>query len=155
VDLEEMTSQRYWEKWDRVSEQTIETISRRFFSRIWEVEGPPADCLLFDTTNYYTYMESQTESDLAVRGKNKAGKHHLRQIGLGLLMARDLRLPLYYRTYPQAQIHLKKAVLLSKEWGYPHPSPGLGREWSFLNNRDRGILRSSVTLFGRRLQEKK
>jgi transposase len=100
VDLVEMTSQRYWEKWDRVSEQAIETISRRFFSRIWEVEGPPADCLLFDTTNYYTYMGSQTESDLAVRGKNKDGKHHLRQIGLGLLVARDLRLPLYYRTYP-------------------------------------------------------
>lgn len=100
VDLEEMTSQRYWEKWDRVNEQALETICQRFFSRIWEVEGPPADCLLFDTTNYYTYMGSQTDSDLAVRGKNKAGKHHLRQIGLGLLVARDLRLPLYYRTYP-------------------------------------------------------
>jgi len=79
VDLEEMTSQRYWEKWDRVSEQAIEQISRRFFFRIWEVEGPPADCLLFDTTNYYTYMGSQTESDLAVRGKNKDGRHHGKQ----------------------------------------------------------------------------
>jgi len=100
VDLEELTSARYWEKWDRVSEQTLEEISRRFFSRIWEVEKPTADCLLFDTTNYYTYMGAQTDSDLAVRGKSKAGKHHLRQVGLGLLVARESRLPIYYKTYP-------------------------------------------------------
>ena len=45
-------------------------------------------------------MAGQTESDLAVRGHNKAGRHQLRQIGLGLLVARQKRLPLFYRTYP-------------------------------------------------------
>ena len=35
-----------------------------------------------------------------MRGNNKAGKHSLRQIGLGLLVARDSRLPLYYSVYP-------------------------------------------------------
>lgn len=100
VDLSELTSKRYWEKWDRVSEADLQTIARLFFERLWQVDQPSADCLLFDTTNYYTYMSSQTPSDLAQRGKNKAGKHHLRQIGLGLLVARDSRLPLYYRVYP-------------------------------------------------------
>jgi transposase len=74
VDVNELTSKRYWEKWDRVSE--------------------------FDTTNYYTFMASHTQSDLARRGNNKAGRHHLRQIGLGLLVARDSRLPLYHTVYP-------------------------------------------------------
>jgi hypothetical protein len=100
VDLDELTSKRYWEKWDRVNETGLHTIARQFFERIWQVETPSADCLLFDTTNYYTYMASQTDSELAQRGKNKAGKHHLRQIGLGLLVARDSRLPLYYSVYP-------------------------------------------------------
>jgi len=100
VDIDELTSQRYWEKWDRVDEQALEKIARRFFARIWELESPAADCLLFDTTNYYTFMASDTESDLARRGKNKEGRHNLRQIGLGLLVARDSRLPLFYRTYP-------------------------------------------------------
>jgi transposase len=100
VELDELTSKRYWEKWDRVSETDLHTIARRFFERIWQVEAPSADCLLFDTTNYYTYMASQTESELAQRGKNKAGKHHLRQVGLGLMVARDSRLPLYYSVYP-------------------------------------------------------
>ena len=100
VEIEELTSQRYWEKWDRVSEKALDEITRRFFAKLWKVESPEADCLLFGTTNYYTYMASNTPSDLAHRGKNKDGKHHLRQVGLGLMVSRDSRLPLYYRVYP-------------------------------------------------------
>jgi transposase len=100
VDIDELTSQRYWEKWDRVGEKDLEDIGHRFFEKIWKLESPEADCLLFDTTNYYTFMASDTDSDLAVRGKNKAGRHHLRQIGLGLLVSKESRLPLYYKVYP-------------------------------------------------------
>ena len=107
VDLDELSSKRYWEKWDRVSEEDLRRVAGAFFERVWRIESPSADCLLFDTTNYYTYMAGHTESDLAMRGKNKAGKHHLRQIGLGLLVARDLRLPLYYSVYP-GNIHDSK-----------------------------------------------
>jgi transposase len=35
-------------------------------------------------------------SDLARHGKSKDGRHHLRQIGLGLLVTRGSKLPLYY-----------------------------------------------------------
>ena len=107
VDLGELTSKRYWEKWDRVSETDLRQVARAFFERVWSLESPAADCLLFDTTNYYTYMASHTDSELAMRGKNKAGKHSLRQIGLGLLVARDSRLPLYYSVYP-GNIHDSK-----------------------------------------------
>lgn len=100
VDIEELTSTRYWEKWNRVTEEALGTIARRFFKKLWELEGPDADCLLFDTTNYYTFMASDTKSELARRGKNKEGRHQLRQIGLGLLVDRESKLPLYYRAYP-------------------------------------------------------
>lgn len=100
VDVDKLNSERYWAKWDRVSTKRLAEIGRRFFERIWELEKPMADCVLFDTTNYYTYMASHTKSELAQRGKNKASKHHLRQLGLGLLVARDSRLPLYYSVYP-------------------------------------------------------
>jgi transposase len=100
ANLDELTSQRYWEKWDRVSEDALQEISRMFFEQVWEKERPSSDCLLFDTTNYYTFMASHTDSDLSQRGKNKAGRHHLRQIGLGLLVARDSKLPLHWSVYP-------------------------------------------------------
>ena len=100
VDITQLSSERYWQKWDRVGEEELEQISRRFFARLWQVEQPAADCLLFDTTNYYTFMSGATDSDLARRGHNKEGRHQLRQIGLGLLVARDSRLPMFYRAYP-------------------------------------------------------
>jgi transposase len=100
VDLNELTSQRYWEKWDRVSEKALQEITQTFFKHIWQLESPQADCLLFDTTNYYTFLASDTPSDLARRGKSKDGRHNLRQIGLGLLVTRGSKLPLYYSVYP-------------------------------------------------------
>jgi transposase len=107
VEIDELTSERYWEKWDRVGEEALEHIARRFFERVWERERPGADCLLFDTSNYYTFMSSSTRSKLAKRGKNKAGRHHLRQIGVGLLGARESRLPLHYTVY-EGNLHDSK-----------------------------------------------
>lgn len=100
VDTGALDSERYWAKWDRVTEEHIEEIQRKFFKRIWEIEKPNADCLMFDTTNYYTFMASETDSELARRGKNKAGRDNLRQVGLGLLVAHNSRLPLYSVVYP-------------------------------------------------------
>lgn len=100
VKIKELTSCRYWEKWDRVSENALKEIAKIFFAKVWELEKPETDCVVFDTTNYYTFMATQTKSELSKRGKNKAGRHNLRQIGLALLVARGNQLPLYYHIYP-------------------------------------------------------
>lgn len=99
IDLSQLTSQRYWEKWERVSADAVEKIGDAFLKKIWEEQKVPPECVLFDTTNYFTYMSSHTDSELAQRGHNKAGKHQLRQIGIGLLVDRNTQLPLYYRAY--------------------------------------------------------
>ena len=44
-------------------------------------------------------MASDTESELAQRGKNKEGKDWLRQVGVALLVSRVGRLPLFFREY--------------------------------------------------------
>ena len=107
VDLEELTSQRYWEKWNRVRPEHVEQIGRAFFARVWQLQPLPPECLLFDTTNYYTFMSSETPSELCERGHNKEGRHHLRQVGLALLLDRATHLPLYYRTY-EGNLHDSK-----------------------------------------------
>jgi transposase len=99
VDTRAMGSEAYWRKWDRVTEAHIQEIARRLFLRVHALEPEGADCFLFDTTNYFTYMDSKTPSDLAVRGKNKDGKDLLRQVGLALLITRTTGLPLFFREY--------------------------------------------------------
>jgi transposase len=99
VDTDELTSKRYWDKWDRVEPKDIEKIATLFFKRVCELERVDSDCFLFDTTNYYTYMAGDTPSELAKRGRNKDGKHWLRQVGVALLVSRDTQIPLFYREY--------------------------------------------------------
>ncbi|MBT9148346.1 MAG: hypothetical protein DDT32_02118 [Syntrophomonadaceae bacterium] len=115
LDLSELTGERYWDKWDRVSEKALRQISHRFFEKVWQIDQPRGDCLLFDTTNYYTYLATPTESELAKRAKSKDGKSHLRQIGLALLVDRDSRLPLFYREYPGNIHDSRQFELLMKE----------------------------------------
>jgi transposase len=88
VDVHALDSDGYWNKWDRVGEEEIRTIAEKLFARVAEIEPSRSGCFLFDTTNYYTFMASDTESELTKRGKNKEGRDWLRQVGLALLMAR-------------------------------------------------------------------
>ncbi len=99
IDKVVPNSQMFWEKWEHVSEKHLGAIADTFFRRINKLEPPESDCFMFDTTNYYTFMESKTNSELAQRGKNKKGRNWLRQIGLALLVSRDKRIPFYYKPY--------------------------------------------------------
>jgi len=93
VAVYELTSQRYWEKCGRVDENDLQKIADLFFRKLAELEPASSDCFLFDTTNYFTFMASDTESELCRRGNNKEGRHWLRQIGVALLVSRDNQMP--------------------------------------------------------------
>ena len=99
VQIDELNSQMFWQKWHEVGEQQLQQIAEDFLHRVAELEPSSSDCFMFDTTNYYTFMAGKTESDLAQRGKSKEGRNWLRQIGLALLVSRDKRIPLYYKEY--------------------------------------------------------
>lgn len=110
IAVDELNSQRYWDKWERLDEQAVTEVARRFFLKLAELEPPSSDCFLFDTTNYFTFMASDTESELCKRGNNKEGRHWLRQVGLALLVSRDNQLPFFYREY-EGNCHDSKLFL--------------------------------------------
>jgi transposase len=99
VELSALDSRGYWKKWENVEESNIRAMAKSFFERVAEIEEGGRDCLLFDTTNFYTYLSDNTDSELAARGKNKDGKNWLRQVGVALLVSRKTRLPLFYQEY--------------------------------------------------------
>jgi len=57
------------------------------------------DVLLYDTTNFFTYIEEPVRSRLVRTGHNKECRHHLRQVGLALCVDKEWGLPLFYRMY--------------------------------------------------------
>ena len=98
-DLKTLDSRHFWRAWENVDEKTLRGIAEAFFNKVDEFLKAAPDCVLFDTTNFYTFLDSKTDSELAKRGKNKQGRDWLRQIGLALLVDRRTKLPLYYREY--------------------------------------------------------
>lgn len=100
VRLEALSPQNFWNHWERVGEEELERIVDGFFERVQSLGKSERGHFLFDTTNFYTYVDSQSPSELLRRGRNKAGKHRLRQVGFALITQRETGLPVYYRLYP-------------------------------------------------------
>ena len=95
------SSQRFWDHMDRLSEEQIETLQEKVAARVEETFGLDAGLLLYDTTNFFTFIATSNDRcELAQRGRNKHKRHDLRQIGLALLMSGDFQIPLFHRIYP-------------------------------------------------------
>jgi len=100
-DKSAFTSQRFWDHMNRLSEQDIEDIQERLVTHIEKAFGIDARILLYDTTNFFTFLATTNDrSDLAQRGHSKQKRHDLRQIGLALLVTRDFQIPLFHKIYP-------------------------------------------------------
>jgi transposase len=58
------------------------------------------DCLFYDTSNFFTFIDSQNKHcDIPQRGKNKQKRADLRQIGVALMVSREDQFPLFHKTY--------------------------------------------------------
>jgi len=57
------------------------------------------ESVLYDTTNFFTYIEAATPSALAATGHNKDCHHHLRQVGLALCVDKQWGIPFFHRVY--------------------------------------------------------
>ncbi len=99
VDFSLLDSANFWDHMDKVSQEQIEAISDEVAKRVIERYDISLDCLLYDTTNYFTQMSAETESELSRYAHSKAGKHQLRHVGLALLCNREEGVPLFHRLY--------------------------------------------------------
>jgi len=119
LDPELLDSQNFWDHFDKIlpengvhkpkpgggiCDDVIMDIEEDLWRRISHLYNIPLDCLLYDTTNYYTFFEPTTRSELAAPGKNKAGRHELRQVGLALAVTKDGGFPMLH-TFFAGNLH--------------------------------------------------
>ena len=74
-------------------------IEEAFVARLKEKYGLFADTVLYDTTNFFTYIEAPVRAKLANPGHNKESHHHLRQVGLAMCVDKEWGIPLFHRVY--------------------------------------------------------
>jgi transposase len=97
---ESLTSQRFWHEMDRISESSMAEIEKELTARAVVEFGLDLRCMLFDATNFFTFVDSFNErATLPQRGHSKEGRAALRIVGLALAVTSDGDVPLFHHCY--------------------------------------------------------
>lgn len=100
IDVERLTSQHFWDQMDQVAVESIAPIECEVVDRVLSRLEVPSDALLFDATNFFTFIAStNSRPKLPARGHNKQKRDDLRQVGVALLCSRHGGIPLWHQTY--------------------------------------------------------
>lgn len=99
VDPALLSSQNFWNHMDLISSEQIFDFERQMTQRLIERFQLDLRALVYDGTNFFTYIDTRTPSELPQRGHNKQKRGDLRQVNLGLLVSTDFHIPLFHRVY--------------------------------------------------------
>ncbi len=100
VDVQRLDSQHFWDQMDQLPVANIAAIERDIVAAAVEQFKLPLDTLLYDATNFYTFIASTNlRPKLPARGKNKQKRSDLRQVSVAMLCSRQDGFPLWHQTY--------------------------------------------------------
>jgi transposase len=100
VDLDRLSSQHFWDQMDQVPIEVLAAIEREIVGSAIERFNLPLDTILYDATNFFTFIAStNARCKLPARGHNKQKRHDLRQLGVALLCTRRDGIPLMHQMY--------------------------------------------------------
>lgn len=98
---ETFDSQAFWNHMHRLGDEAMRAIEQDLAAFVVRAFDLPLRTVLFDETNYYTFIHSFNERcALPQRGHNKQKRTDLRQVGLALLADATFQLPLFHDVYP-------------------------------------------------------
>lgn len=96
---DELSSQAFWNHMDRVTQADIEAIEKKLAQRLLRDLKLDLRMLVYDGTNFFTYINTRNPATLPARGHNKQKRGDLRQVNLGMLVSTDFHVPLLHRVY--------------------------------------------------------
>jgi transposase len=100
TDVDSLTSQHFWDQMNQIPTSIISNIEAEIVDRAINKFGLSIDTLLYDATNFFTFIAStNARPALPARGHQKQKRHDLRQVGVALLCSRKEGVPLFHRTY--------------------------------------------------------
>jgi transposase len=94
-----LSSQNFWNHMDLITADQILEFERQMTQRLIERFQLDLRALVYDGTNFFSYINTRTPSELPQRGHNKQKRSDLRQVNLGLLVTTDFHIPLFHRLY--------------------------------------------------------
>ena len=93
------TVQNFWNNTNITSEQ-LRKIEDKLLERQKDLFDVDLGNLIYDATNFFTYIDTMNPSELARRGHDKAKRNDLKTVGLALIVTPDFSIPVLSETYP-------------------------------------------------------
>jgi transposase len=99
-NFNKVDSQHFWDLMDAMPVENIDKAEAEIMRTVFEVFDLKTDTLFYDTSNFFTYINTTNErADIAQRGKNKQKRTDLRQVGLALVVSKQDFIPIFHHTY--------------------------------------------------------
>jgi transposase len=93
-----LTSQEFWTQMGYLHAPDLDAIQETLCTELAKTFDLSPECLFYDATNYFTFIEDHKNNTLPQRGHNKAKRFDLRQINVALLVTKDFNIPLFHST---------------------------------------------------------
>jgi transposase len=104
-NFSKVDSQHFWDLMDSFPEDAIYTAEQEILGRLLDVYQIQTDTLFYDTTNFFTYIDTTNiRNEIAKRGNNKQKRNDLRQVGLAMVVSKEDHIPLFHHSY-QGNLH--------------------------------------------------
>jgi transposase len=91
-----LSSQDFWNHWNKITEEEINKIQERLVEKI--VKDVDLSELVYDPTNFTTFIQEHKNQNIMQFGHSKDGRK-LRQVNLSLLVTKYDGIPLWHQTY--------------------------------------------------------
>ena len=111
----QFSAQRFWDNMELLTEDQLEAISQALSRRVIDACHLDLSSLVFDCTNFDTFLDTENPSQLAQRGHAKSKRTDLRILGLALLVSVDFHVPLLWKVYPGNQHDTQSFAQVLKE----------------------------------------
>jgi transposase len=99
ADPAALSSQNFWNHMDLVTAEHVLECEKQITQRLIQRFQLDLRALVYDGTNFFTYINTRTPAELPQRGHNKQKRGDLRQVSLGLLVSADCHIPLFHKVY--------------------------------------------------------
>lgn len=95
-----LSSQGFWNNMSILAQEKIRKIEDEITKVVVKTYNIATECLLFDNTNFFTYIDTSNPASLPKRGHSKEKRNDLKIVGLSMMVSPDHNIPLFHEAYP-------------------------------------------------------
>lgn len=113
ISSKAFTAQNFWNNTD-IEESAIQDIEDAVLKTIIDNYEIDTSHIIYDATNFFTYIDTMQDCDSAKRGHSKEKRNDLRLVGLSLMVSPEFSIPLLHETYPGNRSDSKEFEIMMK-----------------------------------------